>query len=52
MALDFKQLKELGTIEKLQEFEKDFDKLPEVGFKFNYNKKNENFAEELLEDLE
>ncbi len=51
MTLNFEQLKEAGTIGKLQEFERDFDKLPEVNFKLDYNKENENFAEDLLEDL-
>ena len=39
------------TIEDLRRYEEDFGKLPEVGFKFNYKQKNENFAEDLLEDL-
>jgi hypothetical protein len=50
-GMNFEAMAQKETIKDLQRLEEDFDKIPEVGFKMAYKKKEENFAEKLVEDL-
>jgi hypothetical protein len=51
MKIGFEAIQKKETIKGLQELERDFSKLPEISFKFNYKKQESNFAEKLVEDL-
>jgi len=50
MNINFEQLKNM-KIKEINEIEKVYSSLPECGFKMNYQKTQENFAEELINNL-
>ena len=49
-GLNFEKMAEKELIKDLQKLEKDFGKLPEIGFKI-YKKKEKNYVEKLIEEL-
>lgn len=51
-GLNFKKMAEKEQVKDIQKLEGDFHKLPEIGFKMTYKKKeDENYAEKLVEGL-
>lgn len=51
-GLNFKQMAEKERVKDLKKLEEEFPKLPETGFKMTYKKKDENYAENLVKELE
>ena len=52
-GLNFKQMAEKESVKDLKKLEEEYPELPETGFKMTYKKKkDENYAEKLVEELE